>query len=95
MFSRRRILGLKILRGAAGGLRDSFKISAAIIAAAVVIIWAVSPQLMYLLVGNEKEVIRIGVQYLHIISLTFPFVRQPLFIDELPTRGRGDWIFAF
>ena len=54
------------------GLRDSFKISAAIIAVAVIIIWTVSPQLMYLLVGNEREIIRIGVQYLHIISLTFP-----------------------
>ena len=50
--------GAKNFERSRRGLRDSFKISAAIIAAAVVIIWAVSPQLMYLLVGNEKEVDR-------------------------------------
>lgn len=71
------------------GLRDSFKISAAITAVAVVIIWTVSPQLMYLLVGNEKEVIRIGVQYLHIISLTFPLCVSLYLLTNF-LRGAGE-----
>lgn len=71
------------------GLRDSFKISAAIIAVAVVIIWTASPQLMYLLVGNEKEIIRIGVQYLHIISLTFPLCVSLYLLTNF-LRGAGE-----
>ena len=71
------------------GLRDSFKISAAIIAVAVVIIWTASPQLMYLLVGNEKEIIRIGVQYLHIISMTFPLCVSLYLLTNF-LRGAGE-----
>lgn len=81
--------GAKNFERSRRGLRDSFKISAAIIAAAVVIIWAVSPQLMYLLVGNEKEVIRIGVQYLHIISLTFPLCVSLYLLTNF-LRGAGE-----
>lgn len=71
------------------GLRDSFKISAAITAVVVAIIWTASPQLMYLLVGNEKEVIRIGVQYLHIISLTFPLCVSLYLLTNF-LRGAGE-----
>lgn len=81
--------GAKNFERSRRGLRDSFKISAAIIAAAVVIIWAVSPQLMYLLVGNEKEVIRIGVQYLHNISLTFPLCVSLYLLTNF-LRGAGE-----
>lgn len=88
-------IGAKNYERSRRGLRDSFKISAVIIAVAVVVIWAVSPQLMYLLVGNEKggHPHRGVIPAHHIPDI--PFVRQPLFIDELPTRGRGDWISAF
>lgn len=71
------------------GLRDSFKISAAITAAAVIILWTVSPWLMYLLVGSEKEIIRIGVQYLHIISLTFPLCVSLYLLTNF-LRGAGE-----
>ena len=71
------------------GLRDSFKISAAIIAVAVVVIWPASPQLMYMLVGNEKEIIRIGVQYLHIISMTFPLCVSLYLLTNF-LRGAGE-----
>lgn len=81
--------GAKNIERSRRGLRDSFKISAAIIAVAVVIIWAASPQLMYLLVGNEKEIIRIGVQYLHIISLTFPLCVSLYLLTNF-LRGAGE-----
>lgn len=82
-------IGAKNYERSRRGLRDSFIISAAIIAVAVVIIWAVSPQLMYLLVGNEKEIIRIGVQYLHIISLTFPLCVSLYLLTNF-LRGAGE-----
>ena len=82
-------IGAKNYERSRRGLRDSFKISAVIIAVAVVVIWAVSPQLMYLLVGNEKEVIRIGVQYLHIISLTFPLCVSLYLLTNF-LRGAGE-----
>lgn len=81
--------GAKNFERSRRGLRDSFKISAAIIAVAVVIIWTASPQLMYLLVGNEKEIIRIGVQYLHIISLTFPLCVSLYLLTNF-LRGAGE-----
>lgn len=71
------------------GLRDSFKISAAVIAVTVVIIWTASPQFMYLLVGDEKEIIHIGVQYLHIISLTFPLCVSLYLLTNF-LRGAGE-----
>lgn len=81
--------GAKNFERSRRGLRDSFKISAAIIVVAVVIIWTASPQLMYLLVGNEKEIIRIGVQYLHIISLTFPLCVSLYLLTNF-LRGAGE-----
>lgn len=81
--------GAKNFERSRRGLRDSFKISAAIIAVAVVIIWTASPQLMYLLVGNEKEIIRIGVQYLHIISMTFPLCVSLYLLTNF-LRGAGE-----
>ena len=81
--------GAKNFERSRRGLRDSFKISAAIIAVAAVIIWTASPQLMYLLVGNEKEIIRIGVQYLHIISLTFPLCVSLYLLTNF-LRGAGE-----
>lgn len=71
------------------GLRDSFKISAAIIAVAEVIIWTASPQLMYLLVGDDKAIIRIGVQYLHIISWAFPLCVSLYLLTNF-LRGAGE-----
>lgn len=82
-------IGAKNIERSRRGLRDSFKISAAIIVVAVVIIWTASPQLMYLLVGNEKEIIRIGVQYLHIISLTFPLCVSLYLLTNF-LRGAGE-----
>ena len=81
--------GAKNFERSRRGLRDSFKISAAIIAVAAVIIWTASPQLMYLLVGNEKEIIRIGVQYLHIISMTFPLCVSLYLLTNF-LRGAGE-----
>lgn len=81
--------GAKNFERSRRGLRDSFKISAAIIAVAVVIIWTASPQLMYMLVGNEKEIIRIGVQYLHIISMTFPLCVSLYLLTNF-LRGAGE-----
>lgn len=81
--------GAKNFERSRRGLRDSFKISAAIIAVAVVIIWTASPQLMYLLVGNEKEIICIGVQYLHIISMTFPLCVSLYLLTNF-LRGAGE-----
>lgn len=84
--------GAKNFERSRRGLRDSFKISAAIIAVAVVIIWTASPQLMYLLVGNEKEIIRIGVQYLHIISMTFPLCVSLYLLTNF-LRGAGEIVY--
>lgn len=71
------------------GLRDGFKISVVFAAAVVVIVWAASPQFMYLLVGDEKEVVRIGVRYLHIVSLTFPFCVSLYLLTNF-LRGAGE-----
>ena len=76
-------------------MRDGFKISVVFAAAVVVIVWAASPQFMYLLVGDEKEIVRIGVRYLHIVSPDIPFLRQPLPAHEFPTRGGRDCIPGF
>ena len=81
--------GAKNFERSRRGLRDSFKISAAIIAVAAAIIWTASPQLMYLLVGNEKEIIRIGVQNLHIISMTFPLCVSLYLLTNF-LRGAGE-----
>ena len=71
------------------GLRDGFKISMVFAAAVVAVIWAASPQFMYLLVGDEKEVVRIGVRYLHIVSLTFPFCVSLYLLTNF-LRGAGE-----
>lgn len=54
------------------GLKDSFKIAAVFTTLAMAILWFASPLLMVLVVGKEMAVIPIGVQYLRIISVTFP-----------------------
>ena len=74
------------------GLRDGFKISVVFAAAVVVIVWAASPQFMYLLVGDEKEVVRIGVRYLHIVSLTFPFCVSLYLLTNF-LRGAGEFAY--
>ena len=71
------------------GLRVGFKISMVFAAAVVAVIWAASPQFMYLLVGDEKEVVRIGVRYLHIVSLTFPFCVSLYLLTNF-LRGAGE-----
>ena len=71
------------------GLRDGFKISMVFAAAVVAVIWAASPQFMYLLVGDEKEVVRIGVRCLHIVSLTFPFCVSLYLLTNF-LRGAGE-----
>ena len=71
------------------GLRDGFKISVVFVAAVVAVIWVASPQFMYLLVGDEKEVVRIGVRYLHIVSLTFPFCVSLYLLTNF-LRGAGE-----
>lgn len=71
------------------GLRDGFKMVVVFAAAVVAAIWAASPQFMYLLVGDEKEVVRIGVRYLHIVSLTFPFCVSLYLLTNF-LRGAGE-----
>lgn len=74
------------------GLRDGFKISMVYVAAAMILIWAASPRLMYLLVGDDREIIRIGAEYLHIISLTFPFCVSLYLLTNF-LRGAGEIVY--
>ena len=82
-------VGAKNFERCRKGLRDGFKISVVFAAAVVAVIWAASPQFMYLLVGDEKEVVRIGVRYLHIVSLTFPFCVSLYLLTNF-LRGAGE-----
>ncbi len=61
-------------------------------AAVVAVIWAASPQFMYLLVGDEKEVVLIGVCCLHIVSLTFPFCVSLYLLTNF-LRGAGEIVY--
>ena len=71
------------------GLKDSFKIAAVFTALTIVILWFASPLLMLLVVGNEPAVIPIGVQYLRIISLTFPLCVSLYLLTNF-LRGAGE-----
>lgn len=74
------------------GLRDCFKIAVVITSMAMIIIWAAAPFLLYLVVGNEKEVIRVGVLYLQIISITFPLCVSLYLLTNF-LRGAGEIIY--
>ena len=71
------------------GLKDSFKIAAVFTALTMAILWFSSPFLMLLVVGNEAAVIPIGVQYLRIISLTFPLCVSLYLLTNF-LRGAGE-----
>lgn len=74
------------------GLRDCFKIAVVITSMAMIIIWAAAPFLLYLVVGDEKEVIRVGVFYLQIISITFPLCVSLYLLTNF-LRGAGEIIY--
>lgn len=82
-------IGAKEIKRTQQGLKDSFKIAILFSVVAMLIMWVLSPVLMYLLVGNEKVVIEIGVQYLHIISLTFPLCVSLYLLTNF-LRGTGE-----
>lgn len=71
------------------GLKAGFRIAAIISLIVILIIWVFAPALMYLLVGNEKSIIEIGVKYLHIISFTFPFCVSLYLLTNF-LRGAGE-----
>ena len=89
VFSQHRMRGLKILTGVVKGLRDDFGMVVVFAAVVVAAIWAASPQFMYLLVGNEKEIVRIGVRCLYIVSPTFPFCVSLYLLTNF-LRGAGE-----
>lgn len=74
------------------GLKDSFKIAAVFTALTIIILWSASPLLMLLVVGNETAVIPIGVQYLRIISLTFPLCVSLYLLTNF-LRGAGEIVY--
>ena len=82
-------IGAKQIERTQEGLKASFKIAIFISIIVIVIIWIFSPFFMYLLVGNEKEVIKIGVKYLRIVSATFPFCISLYLLTNF-LRGAGD-----
>lgn len=71
------------------GLKDSFKIAAVFTTLAMAILWFASPLLMVLVVGKEMAVIPIGVQYLRIISVTFPLCVSLYLLTNF-LRGAGE-----
>lgn len=82
-------MGAKQIQRTQEGLKTSFKIAIFISIIAISVIWLFTPAFMFLLVGNEKAIIEIGVKYLRIVSVTFPFcVSLYLFTNFL--RGAGE-----
>lgn len=82
-------MGAKEIERTQEGLKASFKITFFICIAAISVIWIFAPAFMFLLVGNEKAVIEIGVKYLHIVSITFPFCVSLYLLTNF-LRGAGE-----
>lgn len=82
-------IGAKQIERTQEGLKASFRIAIFISIIAISIIWMFAPALMYLLVGNEKSVIEIGVKYLRIVSITFPFCVSLYLLTNF-LRGAGE-----
>lgn len=82
-------VGAKQLKRTQEGVRASFKIAFFICIITISVIWIFAPTFMFLLVGNEKAVIEIGVKYLHIISFTFPFCVSLYLLTNF-LRGAGE-----
>ncbi len=82
-------IGAKQIKQIQAGLKTSFKIAIFISIFTILIIWIFAPTFMLLLVGNEKNVIEIGVKYLRIISITFPFCVSLYLLTNF-LRGTGE-----
>ncbi len=82
-------MGAKQIERVQEGLKASFKIAVFISVTVIFIIWIFSPFLMFIMVGNEKTVIEIGVKYLHIVSITFPFCVSLYMLTNF-LRGAGE-----
>lgn len=82
-------IGAKQIERVQEGLKASFKIAVFISVIVIFIIWIFSPFLMFIMVGNEKTVIEIGVKYLHIVSITFPFCISLYMLTNF-LRGAGE-----
>ncbi len=77
------------------GLRDGFKVSMVLAAAVVAVIWAASPQFMYLLVGGRKGDCPHRGTLPSYRFPNIPLLRQPLSAHEFPARDRRDCIPGF
>lgn len=82
-------IGAKQIERTQEGLKASFKIAFFICMIAISVIWLFAPAFMFLLVGNEKNIIEIGVKYLHIVSVTFPFCVSLYLLTNF-LRGAGE-----
>ena len=82
-------MGAKQIERTQEGLKASFKIAIFISIIAIFIIWLFAPASMFLLVGNEKAIIEIGVKYLRIVSITFPFCVSLYLLTNF-LRGAGE-----
>jgi putative MATE family efflux protein len=82
-------IGAKNIERTKQGFNKSFKLASFGSLITIATIWIFSPMLMRLFVGNEWEVIQIGVKYLHIISFTFPFCFSLYLLTNF-LRGSGE-----
>ena len=82
-------IGAKDFERVRQGLKDSIKLSVGYVAIVITVLWCAAPFLLQLLVGNEPEVINIGVIYLRIISITFPLCVS-LYLMTNFLRGAGE-----
>ena len=82
-------MGAKQIERTQEGLKASFKIAIFISIIAIFIIWLFAPASMFLLVGNEKAIIEIGVKYLRIFYITFPFCVSLYLLTNF-LRGAGE-----
>ena len=82
-------IGAKQIERTREGLKASFKIALFLCIIAISVIWLFAPTFMFLLVGNEKAIIEIGVKYLRIVSVTFPFCVSLYLLTNF-LRGAGE-----
>ena len=82
-------IGAKEIGRTQEGLKAGFKIAFFICIVTISVIWIFTPAFMFLLVGNEKAVIEIGVKYLRVISITFPFCVSLYLLTNF-LRGAGE-----
>lgn len=82
-------IGAKQIERTREGLKASFKIALFICIIAITVIWLFAPAFMLLLVGNEWAVIEMGIKYLRIVSITFPFCVSLYLLTNF-LRGAGE-----